>query len=220
MHPPLSIFLLLLPMACGPSGGEGQSAEECADGVDNDQDGRVDCDDLGCSGYAVCEGGDTSGGDDTGDPFPVLADDPELLLNEFMASNASAWEDGDVPGTFPDWIELFNLTSGDLTLGGYTITDDFGDPTKAELPAGLVLPAAGWLVLVADSDPEEGIRHLPFKLARSGEVLAVYRPDGTALDALRYTEQATDVSLARSPDGGATWIPDETSTPGTSNAAR
>ncbi len=219
----LACLLLLVPIpACSPVEGEGRTAAECVDGVDNDGDGELDCDDLGCSGWTACEGGadDTSGGDDTGSPMPELAEDPELLLNEYMASNAQAWEDPGVPGTHPDWIELHNLTTSDLALDGYTVTDDFGDPDKGVLGAGLVLPAGGFLLLVADNDPEEGGDHLPFKLARPGEEIAIYRPDGTALDAVRYGAQATDVSMARSPDGGDTWLPDSSSTPGTSNAGR
>jgi len=110
--------------------------------------------------------------------------------------------------------------ASDLALDDYTVTDDFGDPDKGVLGAGLVLPAGGFLLLVADNDPEEGGDHLPFKLARPGEEIAIYRPDGTALDAVRYGAQATDVSMARSPDGGDTWLPDSSSTPGTSNAGR
>jgi hypothetical protein len=216
--------LLALPAACSTTDGEGRTAAECTDGVDNDDDGDLDCDDVGCTGYDACEGGgdDTSGGDseDTGSPMPDLVADPEVKLNEFMASNATAWADPHHLDTHPDWIELYNLTAKAVSLGGYTITDDFGDPDKAVLGADLTLPASGFLILIADNDPEEGSAHLPFKLARMGESLALYRSDGTALDATRYTEQDTDSSMARSPDGGDTWVTDPTSTPGTSNAAR
>jgi len=219
MSPLAGPTLLALLAACAPTVGEGRSAAECDDGVDNDDDGKMDCDDLGCSGYDMCGGGDdtSDGGDDTGSPLPDLVEDPELVLNEFMASNASAWEDPDVAGTFPDWIELYNLTTAAIELDGYTITDDFALPRKHVLAGGLVLPAGGWIILVADRDVKEGSDHLPFALARAGESLAVYRPDGIALDALRYTVQTVDNSLARKPDGVDYWDTDATSTPGAAN---
>jgi len=216
--------LLALPAACSTTDGEGRTAAECTDGVDNDGDGDLDCDDAGCTGHDACEGGgdDTSGGDseDTGSPMPDLVADPKVKLNEFMASNDTAWADPGFPDTHPDWIELYNLTAKAVPLDGYTITDDFDDPDKAVLGAGLVVPAGGFLILIADNDTEEGSAHLPFKLARLGEYLALYLPAGAAVDATRYTEQDTDTSMARSPDGGDMWVTDATSTPGTSNAAR
>ena len=37
---------------------EGDSPGECSDGMDNDGDGLVDCDDLGCVNSDECTGGD------------------------------------------------------------------------------------------------------------------------------------------------------------------
>lgn len=34
--------------------GEGLSVYECHDGIDNDRDGRIDCDDAPCGAYAYC----------------------------------------------------------------------------------------------------------------------------------------------------------------------
>ena len=33
---------------------EGQTAQECIDGIDNDEDGYTDCDDQDCSVYDAC----------------------------------------------------------------------------------------------------------------------------------------------------------------------
>ncbi len=34
------------------------TATQCQDGLDNDRDGYIDCDDLDCQGYVFCSGGD------------------------------------------------------------------------------------------------------------------------------------------------------------------
>lgn len=49
----LTLVLALLVAACGP-GPEGSSDGDCADNIDNDNDGKYDCDDDGCSGGPVC----------------------------------------------------------------------------------------------------------------------------------------------------------------------
>ena len=47
---------------------EGKQQGDCLDGVDNDEDGDIDCDDSGCDGKPACESDDTSiidSGEDT-----------------------------------------------------------------------------------------------------------------------------------------------------------
>ena len=64
----LMLILPLLLLGCPEDTEvEGDEAGECSDGVDNDQDGRADCDDPGCNAATACEGDDddTSDDDDT-----------------------------------------------------------------------------------------------------------------------------------------------------------
>jgi hypothetical protein len=67
--------------ACGGSvgsvPGEGDSVS-CQDGKDNDGDGKVDCDDLDCAGYAACPGPKRDGGT----PFPDLGAPGDLGLRD------------------------------------------------------------------------------------------------------------------------------------------
>ncbi len=219
-------LLLLLPCftltACPPEVGEGKSAGECSDGQDNDGDGAIDCLDAGCMGYAVCGGGDT-GEDTVVTDDPDITDDPvdsdpDVIINEFMASNSAALEDQEYPDSFPDWIELFNLTDQPIDLGGYSITDNLHECDKHVLEAGLTLEAGGYLILWADGDEEEGPTHLSFKLNKAGEQLGLCSPEMTPLTKLEYGQQVTDWSAARIPDGSTTWEFDESSTPGEPNA--
>lgn len=46
---------------------EGAQAGDCLDGIDNDEDGHIDCEDQGCDGKPACESDDT-GVVDTGEP--------------------------------------------------------------------------------------------------------------------------------------------------------
>ncbi len=223
---PVTLLLLgsTLLTACPPEVGEGKSAGECSDGLDNDSDGAIDCLDAGCMGYAICGGGtDTPDDTDTTQPTdsditddPVVTD-PDVIINEFMASNSTTLEDTDYPGTFPDWVELLNLTDSAIDLAGYTLTDDLTECDKHVLVEGVAIPANGYLVLWADSDEEEGDTHMGFTLNMDGEQLALCNPDGEPLTKLEYGAQVTDWSAARIPDGSDTWDFDESATPGEAN---
>ena len=62
---PMVLGLLLAIPGCEPDAEvEGDEAGECDDGVDNDQDGPVDCDDPGCATATACVGDDDAVGDD------------------------------------------------------------------------------------------------------------------------------------------------------------
>ena len=142
----------------------------------------------------------------------------ELVLNEVMADNATVVEDPDEPGAFEDWIELYNPSAADVDLAGAFLTDDLDDPTRWQVPTGLVVPAGGFLVIWADNDQEQGATHAGFRLDADGEELGLYAPDGvTLVDSMSYENLAQDQSYGRYPDGGSEWGYTETPTPGAAN---
>jgi len=55
---------------------------------------------------------------DKDDEDPINKD---IVINEFMAVNSYTAADQD--GEYDDWIELFNLTSEEINLSGYYLTD-------------------------------------------------------------------------------------------------
>lgn len=134
--------------------------------------------------------------DDTGS---VVVEDGRLFINEFMASNGSWTLDDDDAEATPDWVELYNASSFDVDLAGFSLTDDLDEPSKAIL-GPLLLPAGGHLLLFADG--EEGSRHLPFKLDADGDALGLYDPEGQPLDRITFGGQLSDAAAGRAPDGG------------------
>ena len=152
-------------------------------------------------------------GDSGGDSGLVVEGGGRLFINEFMASNASLPLDADDPEATPDWVELFNASPFDVSLAGFTITDDLDAPGLVTL-GGLVIPAGGHLVLLADGG--EGGVHLPFKLDADGDALGLFDPEGRPLDRITFGGQVSDVAAGRAPDGGALgFLPEPT--PGESN---
>ncbi len=140
-----------------------------------------------------------------------------LYINEFMASNDTTIADPDF-NDYSDWIEIYNDGDVDIDISGYFMTDDLENPTKWQVPEGVVVPAHGYLLIWADDNDTLGqAPHTNFKLSGGGEQVGLFAPDTTVVDTITYGEQQTDVSYGRYPDGADNWIFMTHPTPGASN---
>jgi hypothetical protein len=135
-----------------------------------------------------------------------------VVVNEFLASNVDGLVDSS--GGTPDWIELFNLGPEDVSLNGWTISDNSATPDRQGLD-GLTVPGDGFLLLFASGDPSLGEGHLAFRLSAAGEQVLLTDLEG-GTDQIVFGAQTTDVSLARVPDGVGEWQ-EATPSPGASN---
>ncbi len=143
----------------------------------------------------------------------------QLLINEIMADNDSAFPDPEEAGAFEDWFEVFNPGNTAVNMSGMYITDNTNNPTKWKVPDGVTIPARGYLVFLADSEPTQGPRHTSWSLSADGEVVAIYAADGTTLiDSVSFGPQRTDVAYGRTTDGAASFSLFATGTPGATNA--
>ena len=157
-----------------------------------------------------CSDCDTaSNSNDSGD---VYWDGPTVIINEFMADNATTIQSPN--GEYSDWIELHNLSSERISLAGWSITDDLEEPEMYVLGDTFIDPN-GYELLWADDIAAPG--HVPFRLGKDGEEIGLYDSDGNAHTRLIYEAQATDWSAARIPDGSTIWEIVDNATPGASN---
>jgi hypothetical protein len=142
-----------------------------------------------------------------------------LLINEIMADNDSAFQDPDEPGSYEDWFEVYNPGDAPVDMSGMYITDNLNNPTKWKVPDGVTIPARGYLVFMADSEPAQGSLHTSWSLSADGEALGIFQTDGkTLIDSVTFPAQTTDVSYGRTTDGAATWSLFPRGTPGSANA--
>ena len=74
----------------------------------------------------------------------------QVQINEIMASNTRAYPDITDFEDYPDWFELKNTTASAVSLDGYFISDDPGNPFKWPVPATASIPANGFLLFMAD----------------------------------------------------------------------
>lgn len=141
-----------------------------------------------------------------GSPNTPLSLPVRVAINEWMADNAATISDA-VSGKFADWFELYNPMEQPVNLGGYYLANDPANTNQFVVPGGHIIPARGYLLVWADGTPAlngPGVDlHTSFKLSKSGGAIAVYKPDGTLVDAIRFGAQTTDRSEGRWPDGDA-----------------
>ncbi len=147
------------------------------------------------------------------------APEPALVINEIMARNFSTL--ADEHGEYEDWIEIYNTTAEPIGLGGYYLSDRYGEPTQWAFP-DTSLGAGGYLVVWCDGDTLQGAMHASFKLDGDGESVGLFGRDENAnqpIDTQGFGEQAFDVAFGRLPDGGYAWGFLPTPTPGAPNVA-
>jgi predicted extracellular nuclease len=118
-----------------------------------------------------------------------------VLINELFSRGTAAEL---------DWIEIYNPTSSSVDITGYKIYDSggqSGSKPKKEFPAGSVIPANGFLVIITDDTDPSG-----FGLSSSGEWVWFENTSGTVIDSINLVAVTdTAASYGRLPDGNANW---------------
>jgi hypothetical protein len=109
-----------------------------------------------------------------------------------------------VPGAL-HWIELYNPTSGQVSLKRYKIYDiggQGGTKSKKVFPSTAVIPAGGFYVIITDTADFAG-GNSAFGLSNSGEKVWFEDSTGAILDSVTYGVTASAAqTYGRSPDGG------------------
>ncbi len=142
---------------------------------------------------------------------------PDLVINEFMASNTTQTKDNF--GEYEDWIEIYNTGNEPLQLSNFYLTDNPENPTKWKLPTQMLYPGE-YQTFWADDDQNQGRLHTNFKLKKSGEFIGLFDHKNNhfaVIDSLSYPAQTSNVSFARSPNGIGDFTFDESSTFGVNN---
>lgn len=141
-------------------------------------------------------------------------DNPDLFINEFMASNDKIIADGH--GDFDDWIEIYNAGNESVWLGNKFLTDNITEPEKWQMPDAYI-ESGEFLIIWADGEPEQGPFHATFKLSKDGEDIGLFNNDLTTIDEYIFNSQETDISEGRFHNGEDNWIFFTHPTPGKSN---
>jgi hypothetical protein len=131
-----------------------------------------------------------------------------VYINEWMAQNQNDLTDP-ADNDHDDWFELYNPNDYAVDLGGYYLTDNLTNQTQFRIPNGYVVPAGGYLLVWADNESGQNNTnradlHAEFALSRTGDAIGLFTSDGALVDSITFTNQTTDVSEGRYPDGAVT----------------
>ncbi|MDC1206835.1 lamin tail domain-containing protein, partial [Akkermansiaceae bacterium] len=76
----------------------------------------------------------------------------QVRINEVMASNTRTYADITDFEDYPDWIELHNPDASAAAIGGAFLSDNPARPYKWRIPQNAVIPAGGYLLIMADGN--------------------------------------------------------------------
>lgn len=128
---------------------------------------------------------------DNSTPPPTI----NILMNEIFSRGS----DPDF-----DWVEIFNASAVSVDLSGYKIYDSGGNSgakPKKEFPAGTIIPAGEFYVIVVDDADPSG-----FGLSSGGEQVWLENAEGTIIDDITFPSMAEGQSYGRKPDGSANFF--------------
>jgi hypothetical protein len=144
----------------------------------------------------------------------------QVVINEICASNRTGLADGF--NRREDWIELFNLTAAPVNIGGWYLTDKTSNPTKWQIPAGVTVPANGYLVFICSGrDVFDGTRwHTNFGISQMDQERITLTSDAlVTVDFYKLlTPTQRNHSHARLVSGGLVWGKSTIPTPGAANS--
>jgi hypothetical protein len=152
------------------------------------------------------------------DPNVIISE--EVRLNEFVAVNVSGLRDED--NEYQDWVELKNLSTNLVSLGGWSLTDDPAEPDKWVFPAVIMQPSGFLVVFCSGKDRKptapNARLHTNFKLGTGGDFIGLYNAETprrliSSFDA--YPDQRRDYSYGYDPLGQLKYLIPPT--PGSNN---
>lgn len=132
---------------------------------------------------------------------------PSLFINEVFSQGTTA---------NPDWVEIYNASTFSADISNWKIYDDGGQGgTKPKLafPAGSIIPAKGFLVIVVDVATTGG-----FGLSSTGEQIWFENLAGSVVDNVTFPALSITQSYGRFPDGTSNWQILNTVTKGAANS--
>lgn len=137
----------------------------------------------------------------------------KLIINEIHSSNGGSY--ADQFGNTYDWVEIYNGTSKDKNLTGYSLSDE-EEKIKWPFPEGTIIKAHEYLVIFLSGTNESGL-YANFKLkAAGGETLVLRNASKKIVDAIKTVSVAKNQSMTRLTDG--TFVLTKQATPGFENS--
>lgn len=112
-----------------------------------------------------------------------------------------------------DWIELYNGSDSEISLGGFLLQDSKGADEEYTFASGAKIGAKSYLVLYKESD-------FTFGLSGSGDAVTLIDNQGHIIDNILVPALDDGQTYARESDGASTWVVLPSGTPGRDNTSK
>ena len=126
--------------------------------------------------------------------FLAYQSNAQIVINEVLASNASS-NLHDQNKNFVDWIELYNSTEKELSIGGWYLSDNRNEPDKWKIPFNYKMEAKGYKVFWFDKEGRPDYKK--FMLYDEGETIYLFNRNLVLVDSLTFPQQSSDISYGR-----------------------
>ncbi len=123
--------------------------------------------------------------------------DNAIVINEIMYNSAS-WDN--------EWVEFYNISDVEVSLAGWTFTDNDAEHTPYTFGAEVVIPANGYLTLAIDHHEEaepfpftpdvDATEVLDWNLGNTSEDLSILDASGNVVDQVIYQDSGDWPSAA------------------------
>ncbi len=142
--------------------------------------------------------------------------DSPLIISEVMASNAKYLVQSD--GEYYDWVEVQNISDGNIRLSNYSLSDDPDKLHKFTLPDVTLEPGECYVIICSGNTDLTGrYTHAPFTVSRKeGWVYLSRTSENGISDMIRIFDVPYQHSVGRVDGENGTYY-FTTPTPGTSN---
>ncbi len=140
-------------------------------------------------------------------------------LNEVLAINRASVTNGS--GRTADFVELWNTNSAPFVLAGMRLSTDPENASQWVFPAGVAIPANGYLVVWFDNETPASMVNGPVlntgqSLDGESSEVWLFNSAGQPVDSVVFGFQIADLSIGL---GGGQWTLLASATPGTANSA-
>ncbi len=134
----------------------------------------------------------------TGTTVPALLG--SLVINEFVNNNLTS-SVINPSGYRADYIELYNLTSSALDIGGCSVGNSTTNSFGYTFPLATTIPASGYVIVWCDTENLAPGFHSRFTLNNVTGGVSLSNGLGRYLDSVAYTGGIADTSFSRIPNG-------------------
>ncbi len=120
------------------------------------------------------------------DSLSVMSSDNALAITEVMPENISTLQSAD--GSYHSWAEIKNISSENVMLSDYYLSDSIADPSKWRFPSTSIEPGQYVIIYLSGEDStDNGEMHASFRLGNTDSALALSNGAGSVISMINWT---------------------------------